>query len=281
MILDGHMHIWSMDYDGDSFYRSLEEAGVDGGCIMSIPPDGYMPTELNFKERISSVLELTGGKENLYPFFFLDPTEKDARDQVEYALDAGIKGFKIICYSFYPADPRAIKLYRRIGEAKKPILFHSGILYNKAVSADYCRPFRWEPLSELDEITFALAHVSWPWCDECIAVYGKSRWLSRYRERNGITSSYNMYIDLTPGTPPIYRKDVLEKLTTLYEDTLSKHIIFGTDNSVNKYKPDYTREIMDRDNGIYDELEVSIEFRSNIYSRNLLNFLRPGEENGN
>ena len=73
-------------------------------------------------------------------------------------------------------------------------------------------------------LRFALAHVSWPWVDECLAVYGKFlNALTRRREL-----SVEMFIDTTPGTPRIYRQEVLTKLMTIGYD-VEHNILFGTD----------------------------------------------------
>ena len=55
-----------------------------------------------------------------------------------------------------------------------------------------------------------MGHCSWPWYDECIAVYGKFL--------NGVANDQDapeMFFDLTPGTPRIYREDLLTKLFTV------------------------------------------------------------------
>lgn len=77
-----------------------------------------------------------------------------------------------------------------------------------APSSQYNRPSEFEPLLEINGLKFSLAHISWPWCDELIAVYGK--FLNAYA--GNPDHSVEMFIDITPGTPPIYRQEVLTKL---------------------------------------------------------------------
>jgi predicted TIM-barrel fold metal-dependent hydrolase len=273
MIFDGHIHIWNEDYDKKQFFDRLKETGVDGGCVFSIPPAQYMPTKLTPKEKLDIVFDVVDDHEHLYAFYFIDPTEPDALEQVDRALERGVSGFKIICYHFYPTDERAMRVYEKINEAKKPILFHSGILYNPHISSDFNRPCAFEGLLNVKNMKFAMAHVSWPWTDECIALYGKSKNLSKYWAQNNFESRLPLYIDLTPGTPPIYRRDVLTKLCVLFEDTLPNHILFGTDCSVNNYKVDYVKEMMARDNAIYEENGKGQEFKDKIYHQNIMNFM--------
>ncbi len=57
-----------------------------------------------------------------------------------------------------------------------------------------------------------MGHCSWPWYDECIALYGK---FLNALEKDGAPE---MFFDLTPGTPVIYRRDLLTKLFTVGYD---------------------------------------------------------------
>ncbi len=54
------------------------------------------------------------------------------------AVEMGVSGFKIIFQYCYPYDKRVIPLYERIAYHNKPLLFHSGILYDgKNTSGNY------------------------------------------------------------------------------------------------------------------------------------------------
>ena len=200
------------------------------------------------------------------------------------AVDGGAKGFKIICGHHYPGDERAMPVLRRIAAAKRPVLFHSGILWDGKPSSRFNRPAEFEALLEVDGLKFALAHISWPWCDECVAVYGK--FLNAYSRRPDL--SVEMFIDLTPGTPPIYRKEALAKLLTVGYD-IENNLIFGTDCCANDYNVAWTKKWHVRDRGIYHKLHVPRPAVRNIFGGNLRRFLgltaekvekktpRPGE----
>jgi len=143
-------------------------------------------------------------------------------------------------------------------------LFHSGILWNGEPSSKYNRPAEFEPLFHIEGLKFALAHVSWPWCDECIAVYGKFL--------NSPNATAEMFIDITPGTPAVYREETLRKLF-LVGYNVSSNIIFGTDNLANDYNSDWALEWIERDNQIYRNLAIGEETINNIYAANLMRFL--------
>ena len=130
MILDGHIHIMG-NTDAKLFQQSLHQAGIDGGGVLSLPPlafgSGY---NRSFLYRLQNLLGITEAVENTYPYFWIDPLEKDAVEQVDEAVKQGISAFKIICVDDYPDNQNAMKVYRRMAHHGKPVLFHSGIIWN-------------------------------------------------------------------------------------------------------------------------------------------------------
>ena len=98
---------------------------------------------------------------------------RHAEDQIVMAAEKSIMGFKVICDRYFPGDKRAMEIFRIIAKTKRPILFHSGILWDGKPSSQYNRPSEFESLLEINHLRFSLAHISWPWCDELIAVYEK------------------------------------------------------------------------------------------------------------
>ncbi len=275
MKIDGHIHIRAYEYDRPGFDRKIDEAGVDGGIILSLRPASFIKEArwYHFEERLSHVLGFCDGAENLYPFFWLDPTEKSAAEQVEEAVRQGAAGFKIICNHFYPGDERALPVYHAIARRQKPILFHSGILWDGANSGEFSRPVGFEALMPISGLKFCLAHVSWPWCDECIAVYGKFQ--NAYS--TGGKNNSEMFIDITPGTPPIYRRDVFTKLFTVGYD-IEDNLVFGTDCHTGDYNVSWTREWLERDTDLMTELGVSAQAQEQVFSGNLLRFLGKSQE---
>ena len=178
--------------------------------------------------------------------------------------------YVIICTHFYPGDPACLAVCRAAASAGKPVLFHSGILWNgAAASGIYNRPVGFEPLLEVPGLRFALAHISWPWCDECIAVYGKWEQASREAGWQGA----QMFIDSTPGTPRNYRAKALESLIGTGYDVLH-NLMFGTDNLAESYDVKWAREWAARDRAVYTGLGLSDQEQEDILANNLLRFLR-------
>lgn len=273
-MLDGHIHILNKTIDKGGLAEKFIEAGIDGGIILSLPPQSLNFGYFGQQERLDNLFECKEAASNLYPFYWIDPTESNALDQVKLAEEYGVYGFKIICNNFYPDDKRALKVFKAIAHINKPILFHSGILWDGAVSSQYNRPAGFEALLQIDGLKFSLAHASWPWIDECIALYGKFQ--NAYSRRPDL--SVEMFIDITPGTPPIYREELLTKLFKVGYD-VQNNIIFGSDCSLDNYDSKWTKDWVIRDNEIYDKLSIDTVIKEKVFSQNLKRFL--GLENVN
>jgi len=275
MILDGHIHINPGRPNPGRLLERIQAAGVSGGVLISLAPpcfggsDESRPAE----ERLDNLLAWTAEHETLHPFFWIDPTEDGALEQVARSVGRGVAGFKVICSHHAPGDVRAMPVYAAIAEAARPILFHSGILWDGRPSSHNCRPVGFEALLEVPGLRFALAHIGWPWCDELIAVYGKFRMACRMRPE----LSVEMFIDTTPGTPPIYRRDVLTRLLTVgYE--VGANVLFGTDCVTGDYDQQWAREWIDRDQEIFRSLDPGGEVQDQIFATNLQRFLNPGSQ---
>jgi predicted TIM-barrel fold metal-dependent hydrolase len=270
MVLDGHIHIGEGAPDPEDLVQRMADAGVDGGLLFSQAPASFSGAIRTARpqERLENLMAWTADHPSLYPFYRIDPLETDALQQVKLALDQGVAGFKVICDHFYPADVRALKTFRAIAEAGKPILFHSGILWDGKPSSHFSRPVNFEALLDVPGIRFALAHISWPWIDECIALYGK---LAAAVER-GSGVEIEMFIDTTPGTPPIYRREALTKLFTVGYD-VAHNVFFGSDCRANGYRSAYAEGWIARDREIMTDLGIGSDVIENVLSGNLKRFL--------
>ncbi len=270
IMIDCHVHIRTNAILKNNFRKKLQNIDGQGAIIFSLPPETFFTTQGKrlSAERLDNVLKWCVDEKDFYPFFWLDPLAVDAPEQIETACKKGIAGFKIICDRFYPSDKKAMKIFRLIANKGKPVLFHSGILWNGKVSSKYNRPLEFECLLEVPELRFALAHVSWPWCDELIALYGK--FLNAFALNSG--KSFEMFIDTTPGTPVIYREEVLKKLYTAGYD-IENNIIFGLDSYADEYNSKWAKEWLARDNEILQKLGLSNKQIEKYFSDNVKRFL--------
>lgn len=276
MKLDGHIHSLQLEGCGKEKQADLlarmERIGISGGLLLSVDPLNY--PQSTCQQRIDAILEQADGQENLFPFYWINPLDEDAVAQVDYAAKVDIDGFKIINSFTYPSDPRVMAVCRRAAELDKPVLFHTGILWDGRDSARYNRPAEYECLLEIPRLRFMLAHISWPWCDECVAVLGKFDNAKALRP----DLSCEMFVDVTPGTPMIFREDALKKL--FFSGYDSKYsVVFGTDCNTEKYNTSWAEMWMHCDNGLYEKFGLAdSDFLDHIYRKNLLRFLGKSDE---
>ena len=219
-IFDMHLHAYpTPNPDPETFVKQLEEAGIYGACVFSPRPKveranrASYPTDATFEERLASLEAWTKGYEGrLFPVLYIHPYEENAIEKVRIAVEAGVVAFKMICDSYYVYEEPVHALLREMVKYDKPVFFHTGILWDGGVSSSYNSPINFESLIGIEGLRFSLGHCSWPWTDDCIALYGK------FQHAHGLRQPSEMYFDLTPGTPDIYRRDLLTKLYTIGYD---------------------------------------------------------------
>ena len=109
-ILDGHIHVREERDEYSKFRKELAASDVSGGIVLSLPPAGYLGCEetQTAENRMQGVLRCTNGHPDLHPFFWIDPVGREAAGDVALAIDAGARGFKVICSTFSHADPLAL-----------------------------------------------------------------------------------------------------------------------------------------------------------------------------
>ena len=273
---DMHLHKILPGTDPAGLIERLQKAGLYGSSVISLPPMQTPITGqgLDYEERISDLLRFTQAyPDRLFPILWVHPDEDGIQSKVRDAVSRGVMGFKMVCVDYYVYEDKAMRILETAAAAGKPVMFHSGILWDARVSAKYNRPINWEACLEIPRLRFSLAHCSWPWYDECIALYGK--FLNAYGLNPGLSSE--MYLDLTPGTPEIYRRDLLTKLHTVGYD-IQRNIMFGCDSRADNYNSDWAVRWMRIDDAIYDELNLSEDVREHIYNRNLMRFLGLSDE---
>ncbi len=156
--------------------------------------------------------------------FWADPRTEGVLDLLDYALvDKGLHGVKMIPNHWSAGDDFMAPIYERMRELGKPLHFHSGILYAFGDSSRFCRPVLYEALINYPGLKFALAHISWPWTDECLAVFGHFRSAAAHR-RDGS----GMWIDCSRGTPDAWREEALRKAVIFAG---CNRLMYGTDTA--------------------------------------------------
>jgi len=290
LIVDCHVHS-SGNESVDVILKGMEKAGIDKAIVFSpypsfspgeggrLAPTAGVTRHLGFSypdvtsERQREAVEFIARLQKEAPdriigFVWLEPRLKDAVQLVEWAITSKeLKGVKMIPDHWYPYDEFMYPIYRKVEELGVPILFHSGILFGFKDSSRFCRPVNYEVLVSFPKLRFALAHISWPWVDECIALWGRFR--AALRERGEGAENMQMFIDITPGTPLIYRRESLQKLIAYGAED---YMVFGTDCSAGRLG--YARYHVERDVAILtQEIGVSRKTVDKILGGNALKFL--------
>ena len=176
-IIDMHMHTHAngIVVQPERLISDLNKAGIFGAAAFSVSP-GCPPFKNigTIEDRTTDILRLCKGyPDRLYPVLFIHPDEENVIDEVKKASDRGIVAYKMICNTYYVGDQKSMDLLNVIASLDKPVIFHSGILWDGNVSSKYNKPINWEALLDIPNLRFSMGHCSWPWIDECIALYGK------------------------------------------------------------------------------------------------------------
>ena len=273
-IFDAHIHSEVDNINPDAIIERMNSVGIEGGVVFSPDPQSPLGGGYSYEKRMECLEKWTKNyTDRFFPVLFIHPLEEDAIEKAKDAVKKGIMGFKIICDCFYVYDEPCIELLKEIAKMDKPVFFHSGILWiGNAVAGEYNKPIHWEHLLNMPGLRFSMAHCSWPWYDECIALYG--RMMAAYR--TSPSGAPEMYFDLTPGTPEIYREDLFSKLFRIGYD-VPHNTMFGADMSAEEYDSEYTKGWLALDNSLYDKLGIAEETRELIYEKNFLEFMGVAE----
>lgn len=158
----------------------------------------------------------------LIPFASIDPAKGKlgAREARRLVREFGVKGFKFhpTMQGFYPNDRAAYTLYETIADEGAITLFHtgqtgvgSGMRAGNGMRLKFSNPMFLDDVAvDFPDMPIILAHPSFPWQDEALAV---------------ALHKPNVYIDLS-GWSPKYFPEILVR----YANTLLKHkMLFGSD----------------------------------------------------
>jgi predicted TIM-barrel fold metal-dependent hydrolase len=174
--------------------------------------------------RNEEVLEAAAANPDvLIPFASVDPHKgklgvREARRLIEEF--PGLRGFKFHpnTQAFWPNDRAHYPLYETIAQAGKIALFHTGqtgigagMRGGGGVRLKYSNPMLIDDIAaDLPELEIILAHPSFPWQEEALAV---------------ATHKPNVYIDLSGWSPKYFPEILIRYINTLLRDKM----LFGSD----------------------------------------------------
>jgi hypothetical protein len=225
MIIDCHVHTGGYE-SAREILAAMDAAGLNKVVLISHQPESSNPgwPRISTREALDHTAAVAReAPDRLIPFAWIEPTLPEALTELDRAVnELNYKGVKMIPNHWYPCDEAIYPLYDKVQKLGVPILFHSGILFANGDSSRFCRPAYYEALINFPALRFALAHISWPWVDECLAVYGRFR---SYARHTG--APIQMWIDTCPGTPALWRPEALQKTLAYCGD---EHLLWGSDS---------------------------------------------------
>ncbi len=221
-IIDCHVHAHG-EIAVNMVLQQMDANGVEKMLVLSQKDRTSLAgTRTNLELTASAVRQ---APDRLIGLACVNPVIPGMADLTEEALTGmGFVGLKMFCDHWYAYEERLEPFWQRMDKLQARILFHTGILYACEDSSRFSRPVYLETLLHYPQIRFAMAHISWPWCEECLAVMGRMRAFV-----GNDKSKWQSYIDLTPGTPPHIRKQAIRNAI---EFCGADRLMFGTDASI-------------------------------------------------
>lgn len=206
MIVDAHLHCTGRE-TRDEVLHALDEAKIDVGVLLApFLSEGYALDDAASLQRANDHLAklVRGAEDRLVGFAVVNPLHASAPAELRRAIEAGLKGCKMVPSGWYPYDEAVQPVFAEAARLKLPLLFHSGIFIDGR-SGRFCRPTFFEALRDHPGVRVSLAHVGWPWTDEAIAVALIDR-------IHGVPDADCVFrLDLSFGPPPPYRLEVLKR----------------------------------------------------------------------
>jgi hypothetical protein len=163
--------------------------------------------------------------DTLIPFASIDPWRGKAalRQARKLVTGYGVRGFKFhpSLQDFAPNDRMAYPLYEVIEELGVPALFHTGqtgigagLPGGGGIRLKHSNPMLVDDVAvDFPELRIVLAHPSFPWQDEALAV---------------ATHKPYVYIDLSGWSPKYFPPNLVRYANTLLKDK----VLFGSDYPV-------------------------------------------------
>ena len=263
-VCDCHVHLMGRVRPSD-VVRAMDANGIDR--ILAISRCERRSADRTRENLLEASVLVREAPDRIGALAWLNPAVPESADLAQEALeDLGFSGVKIIPDHWFAFEERFEPFWERLDRMGAGVLFHAGILYTFEDGSRFCRPVYLEKLLHYPRIRFAMAHLAWPWCDECLAVMGR---MKAAAEEGGF--AWQSYIDTTPGTPPYIRRQALRNALDFCGPD---RLLFGSD-SVLPGDLSHGREVLESDLAIYREYGLSDAQVDRILSGTALGLFLP------
>lgn len=108
----------------------------------------------------------------------IDPTDLPAAmdELTRMRADRGMKAIATspAVQDFHPADSRAMQVFVEAARTNMPVFIHQGFQFCAAGKMEFARPVLMDEVArELPQLKIVIAHMGYPWVEECIVLLGK------------------------------------------------------------------------------------------------------------
>jgi predicted TIM-barrel fold metal-dependent hydrolase len=221
-IVDCHVHQIG-PAEASDVLRDMDANKIDR--IMLISPQERVSLQKMRENVLMTKKIIDAAPDRIGGLAWLAPTVPGVRGLAREVLeDMGFTGIKVIPDHWFAYEERLEPFWETLHELKASMLIHTGILYGNDDGSRFCKPLYLEKLLHYPNIRFAMAHISWPWCEECLAVMGRMKAAVGYDK-----TRWQSYVDTTRGTPDHIRPSALGNAVSFCG---AEHVMFGTDACV-------------------------------------------------
>lgn len=197
MIVDCHTHIWRSPSQlgqaagplvrrlfKDSRAGSVPDASPELHSAACKPADkiivlGFRSRHLQAHVPNEFVAEYVRSQgDRLLGFAGIDPSEPvEALDELQRSCgQLGLKGVTVApaAQDFHPSSTGAMRVFAEASRLGVPVLFHMGAYLAAQTKLEYGRPVLLDEVArELPDLKMIIAHMGYPWVEECVALLGK------------------------------------------------------------------------------------------------------------
>jgi predicted TIM-barrel fold metal-dependent hydrolase len=234
-ILDAHTHLSGSESgeNPDNIIQTLDACGIEKAFVFAPLLDvrSWHLTSQDIEDLRAHndycADIASSAPERLIGFCVLDPSPAVAQgssvravdlmlDEVKRCYhDLGLRGVKMVPHGWYPDAPEVMRLYETIADLGMYAVFHAGIFLDGR-EGKFCRPAFFEGIHQVPGMRAQLAHLGWPWIDECIAVLAQETMFE-----GGDASKWQLRADMSFGPPADWQLESWQRAI----DTLPQQMI--------------------------------------------------------
>lgn len=159
---------------------------------------------------------------NLNPLIAGGDADRAAELMIEEARrcyhELGIRGCKLVPDRWTAEDDHAVRVFEELARLGMHVVFHAGIFMDER-SSTWCRPANYEGVHRVAGFHGQLAHLGWPWVDECVATL-------LMQTEHSPEDDPPLCVDLSFGCPPDWRLDAIKKAIN---NLPQRYLMFGSD----------------------------------------------------